>query len=77
MKEFLELLKAIFMGLLVGIVVVIVGCWFSISLDTILYTKQNNLLLKELCIKNEINVDSVLNVIQNDTLNVKIDIEGE
>ena len=52
-------------------------CWLMASIETLHYTKQNNVLLKELCIENGINVDSVSNTVQNDTLNLKIDIKGE
>lgn len=72
MNAFLDLLKFIFTGLLVAVIATIIGTWFVASMETLIYTKQNNVLLKELCIENEINVDSALNVIQNDTLNVKI-----
>jgi hypothetical protein len=72
MNVFLDILKFIFFGLLAIVVAVIIGCWITASIETLHYTKQNNLLFKELCIKNGINVDSALNVIQNDTLNVKI-----
>jgi hypothetical protein len=72
MNVFLDILKFIFFGLLAIVVAVIIGCWITDSIETLHYTKQNNLLFKELCIKNGINVDSALNVIQNDTLNVKI-----
>lgn len=77
MNAFLGLLKFIFTGLLVAVIATIIGTWFVASMETLNYTKQNNVLLKKLCIENEINVDSALNVIQNDTLNVKIDIKGE
>ena len=72
MNAFLDLLKFIFTGLLLFVIVTIIGTWFVVSVETLNYTKQNNVLLKELCIENEINVDSALNVIQNDTLNIKI-----
>lgn len=72
MNAFLDLLKFIFWSLLAIFVGLIIGIWFTASLDTYTTTKENNILIKELCIKNGINVDSALNVIQNDTLNVKI-----
>ena len=72
MNAFLDLLKFIFTGLLVVVIATIIGTWFVASMETLNYTKQNNVLLKKLCIENEINVDSALNVIQNDTLNIKI-----
>lgn len=76
MNAFLEVLKVIFWVIVAIFVGLIIGIWFTASLDTYITTKENNILIKELCIKNEINVDSVLNVTQNDTLNVKIDIKG-
>lgn len=72
MNAFLDLLKFIFTGLLVVVMASIILTWFVVAVETLNYTKQNNVLLKKLCIENEINVDSALNVIQNDTLNVKI-----
>lgn len=72
MNAFLDFLRFIFCGLLTIVLTVTLVCWLVTSMETLHYTKQNNVLLKELCIENEINVDSALNVIQNDTLNVKI-----
>lgn len=72
MNAFLDLLKFIFCGLLAIVVAVIIGVWFSASLDTYTTTKENNILIKELCIKNGLSVDSIISTTQNDTLNVKI-----
>lgn len=77
MNAFLDLLKFIFCGLLVVVIVTIIATWFMVAVETLNYTEQNNVLLRELCIENEINVDSALNVIQNDTLNVKINFVEE
>ena len=77
MNAFLDLLKFIFCGLIVIVVAVTLVCWISASMDTLHYTKQNNVMLKELCVENGLNVDSLLNTTQNDTLNSKIDLEGE
>lgn len=51
MNAFLELLKFIFCGLIAIFVAVIIGVWFTASLDTYTTTKENNILIKELCIK--------------------------
>ena len=77
MNAFLDLLKFIFLGLFIMAVVVTLICWISASMDTLHYTTQNNVLLKELCTKNGLNVDSLLNTTQNDTLNLNIDLKGE
>lgn len=77
MNVFLELLRFIFCGLLAIFVAVIIVCWLAASMDTLHYTKQNNILLKELCAENGLNVDSLISATQNDTLNLKIDIKGE
>lgn len=77
MNAFLEVLKVIFWVIVAIFVGLIIGIWFTASLDTYITTKENNILIKELCIKNEINVDSVLNVTQNNTLNLNIDIKEE
>lgn len=77
MDAFLDFLKFIFLGLLTIVVVVIMICWLFASMETLHYTKQNNVLLKELYVENGINVDSALNTVQNDTLNLKINIKGE
>lgn len=79
MDAFLEILRLIFWSVLVFFIVVIVRVWVDISIDTYITTKENNILIKDMCIKNEINVDSVLNIHQNDTLilNLKIDTKGE
>ena len=77
MNAFLDLLKFIFCGLIVIVVAVTLVCWISASMDTLHYTRQNNVMLKELCVENGLNVDSLLNTTQNDTLNSKIDLKGE
>ena len=77
MNAFLDLLKFIFCGLIVIVVAVTLVCWISASMETLHYAKQNNVMLKELCVENGLNVDSLLNTTQNDTLNSKIDLEGE
>jgi hypothetical protein len=77
MDAFLDLLKFIFCGLFAIIVAVIMACWITASMKTLHYTKQNNVLLRELCVENGLNVDSLIGTTQNDTLNLKIDIKGE
>ena len=77
MDAFLDLLKFIFFGLIVIVVAIIMACWLAASMKTLHYTKQNNVLLRELCVENGINVDSALNTLQNDTLNLKIDVKEE
>ena len=77
MELFLGFLKFIFVGLLTIVITIAITCWFITSLETLQYTKQNNVLLKELCVENGINVDSALNTVQNDTLNLKIAMKGE
>ena len=77
MDAFLDFLRFIFLGLLTIVVVVTVMCLLVVSIKTLHYTKQNNVLLKELCVKNCLNVDSLINTTQNDTLNLKIAMEGE
>ena len=74
MNAFLDLLKFIFGGLLTIVVTVIIVCWLMGSIETLHYTKENNVLLKALCVENGINVDSVLNTSANDTLNVNVKI---
>ena len=70
MDAFLDLLKFIFGGLLTIVVTVIIVCWLMASIETWHYTKENNILLKELCVENAINVDSVLNTLANDTFKI-------
>lgn len=77
MDAFLDFLKFIFYGLLTIVVAVIIGCWLAASMETYTYTKQNNVLLRELCIENGLNVDSLMSTTQNDTLNLKIDLKGK
>jgi len=77
MNAFLDFLRFIFLGLLAIVVVVIMLCWITASMETLHYTKQNNVLLKELCIENGLNVDSLIRKTQNDTLNLKFDLKGE
>jgi hypothetical protein len=77
MNAFLDLLRFIFLGLFTIVVAVIMACWVAASMETLHYTKQNNILLKELCVENGLNVDSLISTTQNDTLNLKIGIKGE
>ena len=77
MNAFLDLLKFIFCGLFVIVVAVTLACWLFASMETLHYTKQNNVLLRELCVENSLNVDSLISTTQNDTLNLKIDLKGE
>lgn len=77
MDLFLDILKCIFSVLFVIVVTVILGCWITASMEALHYTKQNNILLKELCVENGLNVDSLMSTTQNDTLNLKIDLKGE
>ena len=77
MELFLDILKFIFGSLLTIVITVIIVCWLAASIETLHYTKENNILLKELCVENGINVDNVLNTVQNDTLNLKFVTKGE
>lgn len=79
MDAFLDILKLVFWCIFVFIVVVTIGVWIDISIDTYITTKENNILIKDICIKNGLNVDSIINIHQNDTLilNLKIDTKGE
>lgn len=74
MDAFLDFLEFIFWGLLTIVVAVIMVCWIADSIETLHYTKQNNILLRELCAENGLNVDSLINTTQNDTLNLKFNI---
>ena len=77
MNVFLEILKFIFYSLLGIAIAIIIVSWLATSADTLHYAKQNNVLLKELCVENGLNVDSLISTTQNDTLNLKIHIKGE
>lgn len=79
MDVFLDILRLVFWCIFVFIVVVTIGVWFGASIDTYTMTKENNILIKDMCIKNGLNVDSLINIHQNDTLilNLKIDTKGE
>lgn len=77
MDVFFDFLRFIFFGLFAIVVAVIIACWFTSSLETLHYTKQNNVLLRELCVENGLNVDSLISTTQNDTLSLKIKLKGE
>lgn len=77
MNAFLDILKFIFWGLLGIVIAIIIVSWLATSVDTLHYAKQNNVLLRELCVENGLNVDSLISTTQNDTLNLKIDLKGE
>lgn len=74
MNAFLDLLRFIFWGIVAIFVGSIIGIWFTASLDTYITTKENNILIKEMCVKNGLNVDSLINTTQNDTLNLNLKI---
>ena len=69
MNAFLDFLKFIFSGLFAIVITIFIMCWFTASIKTSHYTKQNNVLLRELCVENGLNVDSIISTTQNDTLN--------
>jgi len=73
MNVFLEILRFIFWCLIAIVVAAIMACWITASMKTLHYTKQNNVMLKELCVENGLNVDSLLNTTQND----ETDLNGE
>ena len=75
MNIFLDLLKGMFCSFLAIFIVLAIVYWLTTSTKTLYYTKQNNILLKELCIKNGLNVDSLMTITQNDTLNLKFGIK--
>ena len=77
MDAFLEFLRFIFLGLIAIVVAVTLVCWLMASMETLHYTKQNNILLRELCVENGLNVDSLISTTQNDTLNLNFGIKGE
>ena len=75
METFLEILEGIckfILGIVVAIAVVV---WFFAAIETLAVTKQNNALIKELCIEQGLDVDSILSVATNDTLNIKVKFE--
>lgn len=77
MNVFLDFLRFIFWGLFTIVATVTLVCWLIASMETLHYTKENNILLRELCIENGLNTDSLINTTQNDTLNLKIYLKEE
>jgi hypothetical protein len=73
MNTFLNILRFLY----TIVIIIAILFWLTTSIVTLHYVKQNNVLLKELCVENGINIDSALNTVQNDTLNLKIDVKGE
>ena len=71
MNIFLDILKGMFCSFLAIFIVLAIVYWLITSTETLYYTKQNNVLLRELCIENCLNVDSLMTITQNDTLNLK------
>ena len=69
MNIFLDLLKGMFYSFLVIFIVLTIAYWLITSIETLHYTKQNNVLLRELCVEKDLNVDSIIIITQNDTLN--------
>lgn len=71
MNAFLEFLGGIFLCAVAIFVAFTIVVWFIATLDTYTMTKENNILIKEMCLKNGLNVDSLISTTQNDTLDVK------
>lgn len=69
MNAFLDMLKFIFWVIVAIFVGSIIGIWFTASLDTYITTKENNILIKEMCIRNGLNIDSLISTTQNNALN--------
>ena len=69
MNIFLDLLKGMFCSFLAIFIVLAIVYWLMTSTETLHYTKQNNVLLRELCVEKDLNVDSLIIITQNDTLN--------
>jgi hypothetical protein len=69
MNAFLDMLKFIFWVIVAIFVGFTTGFWFTTSLDTYITTKENNILIKEMCIRNGLNIDSLISTTQNNALN--------
>ena len=69
MNIFLDILKGMFCSFLAIFIVLAIVYWLITSTETLYYTKQNNVLLRELCVEKNLNVDSLITITQNDTLN--------
>ncbi len=69
MNIFLDLLKGMFYSFFAIFIVLAIAYWLITSIETLHYTKQNNVLLRELCVEKDLNVDSLIIITQNDTLN--------
>ena len=77
MDAFLDFLRFIFLSLCTIVVTIVVVFWLMVSVETLYYTKQNNALLRELCVENDLNTDSLINTTQNDILNSIINLKEE
>lgn len=50
--------------------------WLDTTITTNKKVKENNCLLKELCVKQGINADSIISQMNNDTIRVNIEVKG-
>ena len=75
METFLEILEGICKFIFSIVVAIAFVVWFFAAIETLTVTKQNNALIKELCIEQGLDVDSILSVATNDTLNIKVKFE--
>lgn len=50
--------------------------WLGTTITTNKKVKENNCLLKELCVKQGINADSIISQMNNDTIQVNIEVKG-
>ena len=75
MNVFLDILKGMFYSFLAIFIVFAIVYWLTTFTKTLYYTKQNNVLLRELCVENGLNLDSLMTITQNDTLNLKFSIK--
>ena len=71
MNIFLDILKGMFCSFLAIFIVLAIVYWLITSTETLYYTKQNNVLLRELCVENSLKLDSLVTITQNDTVNLK------
>jgi cell division protein YceG involved in septum cleavage len=72
----LDILRFFAIVLISIFAVLMLMLWIDITITTNKKVKENNYLLKELCVKQGINADSIISQMNNDTIQVNIEVKG-
>lgn len=72
---FLDILRFCAIVLISIFAALMLMLWLDTTITTNKKVKENNCLLKELCVKQGINADSIISQMNNDTIQANIEVE--